>query len=95
MTLNLKLILSIVVVIIVVAGLGIWLLPGDESEITGAAVGATTTAGEECPTGDDFQIISQCKAWTNSRVKAAGLEILSDDSLDEFCDKILKIYPNC
>ena len=94
MKINLKLILGILVIVIIVAALSIWLLPG-EGTVTGAAVGATTTAGEDCPTGEDFQTISQCKAWKNSGIKAKGLEILTDDSLDKFCDKIFEMYPDC
>lgn len=96
MKLNLKLILGILVIVIIVAALSIWLLPGSEEEITGAAVsGGVATEVSDCPVGNDLKILNQCKAWKNSGVKVKELEILTDDSLDKFCDKIIEMYPSC
>jgi hypothetical protein len=92
---GLILVLGIMILVIVVAGLWILVSPGNREGITGAMAGVVTVAGEKCPAGDDFKTVSQCKVWKSSGIKAKEFQILTDDSLNKFCNKVLELYPEC
>ena len=83
------------VLIIIVAAIGIWLLPGDESGVTGAAVGVKAAASSGCPTGEDLETLNQCKTWKESGKKTGDLVEIPNDLITTFCNKFLDMYPKC